>query len=156
MLQSKQHYYLSGMKKVLYLAAIISFFACNKTNTSHDHHEHDHHAVEGVDEMSAETEALYADVMATHDEVMPKTENIHSLLEGLKEDDSEKAIFIKSELEKADDAMMSWMRDFQRPEHVVPENRKTYYESEKIKIENVKTMMLNSIEMATSYKGEDE
>ena len=76
-------------------------------------------------------------------------------LEVLKDEDGQ-ASYIYEELDNADKAMMSWMRSVKVNKEGTEEERIAYYEAEKIKIENVKTMMLNSIEFAKAYLGNDK
>lgn len=162
MLQSKQHYYLSTMKKIFYITPLLALLSCGTPSTnndkahghSHESGEHNHsHDGESLDEA---TELLYADVMRVHDEVMPKMEEIQEYKTEMELELDEKADYILKELEKADEAMMVWMREFKTPESLPQEERQTYLESEKIKIENVKTMMLNSLEMAKSFSEGNE
>lgn len=162
MLLSKQHYYLSTMKRIIYIAPLIALLSCGTPSTNndkthgHSHEEgaHDHsHKGEELDEA---TEMLYTDVMKVHDEVMPVMEEIQEYKTEMELELDERADYILKELEKADEAMMVWMREFKVPESMPKEERQTYLESEKIKIENVKTMILNSIEMAEAYSEGDE
>ncbi len=102
------------------------------------------------------SDLLVEEVMEIHDEVMPKVETINQYmreLEVLKDEDAQ-ASYIYEELENADKAMMSWMRTVKINKEGTEEERMAYYEAEKIKIENVKTMMLNSIELAKAYLGD--
>ena len=163
MSQSKQHYYLSTMKKIIYITPLLALLSCGTPTTpnekapghSHENGEHDHsHNPEGLDEA---TELLYADVMKVHDEVMPRMEDIQEYKSEMElEMGDEKADYILEELEKADEAMMAWMREFKTPESMPKEERQSYLQSEKIKIENVKTIMLNSLEMAEAFSEGDE
>ncbi len=102
------------------------------------------------------SDLLVEEVMEIHDEVMPKVETINQYmteLEVLKDEDAQ-ASYIYEELENADKAMMNWMRSVKINKEGTEEERIAYYETEKIKIENVKTMMLNSIELAKAYLGD--
>lgn len=102
------------------------------------------------------SDILVDEVMEIHDEVMPKIETINNYmteLEVLKDEDGQ-ASYIYGELDNADKAMMSWMRSVKVNKEGTEEERIAYYEAEKIKIENVKTMMLNSIELAKAYLGD--
>src|SRR5690606_25666812 len=101
------------------------------------------------------SDLLVEEVMEVHDEIMPKIETINQYmteLEILKDEDAQ-ASYVYEELENADKAMMTWMRAVKINKEGTEEERIAYYESEKIKIENVKTMMLNSIELAKAYLG---
>lgn len=138
------------MKKTLYLVALMALAACGENAVKQP--------VETATVENDPTEVLFNEVMQVHDEVMPKMETIQALkmeVEPLTAEE-ESAEYVFNELEKADSAMMQWMRDFRVPENVDAESKKTYLETEKIKIENVKTMMLNSIEMAEGFLDENE
>lgn len=150
MLQSNYQPYLSTMKKTLYLVALLALASCGENAVKQP--------VETVATENDPTEVLFNEVMQVHDEVMPKMETIQALkmeVEPLTAE-GESAEYVFNELEKADSAMMQWMRDFRVPENIDSESKKTYLETEKIKIENVKTMMLNSIEMAEGFLEENE
>lgn len=104
------------------------------------------------------SDILVDEVMEIHDEVMPKIETINRYmteLEVLKDEDAQ-ASYVYEELDNADKAMMSWMRSVKVNKEGTEEERIAYYETEKIKIENVKTMMLNSIELAKAYLGDEK
>lgn len=100
---------------------------------------------------------LEAEVIAIHDEVMPKMGDIHLAKKDLKKiltssvDDSTKAEILNllSNLENADEGMMEWMHNWKVPESE-PE-RTDYLLKEKDKITKVKSDMLNSLEAAKNY-----
>ena len=100
---------------------------------------------------------LEAEVIAIHDEVMPKMGDIHVAKKQLRKlmgegtSDSLKTEILEliSDLEKADEGMMDWMDKWDVP---TEEPAMTaYLEKEKIKITKVKEDMLNSIEAANAY-----
>ncbi len=110
---------------------------------------------------SSETEKLRSEVMAVHDEVMPQMDDImreKARLTVLMEDtrDSAKIIQIRtaiSELEAADEGMMQWMRSFNPDEYENNEDALIqYYQEEKLRIEEVRTNMLNALNNSRSIK----
>ena len=110
---------------------------------------------------SSETEKLRSEVMAVHDEVMPQMDDImreKARLTVLMEDtrDSAKIIQIRtaiSELDAADEGMMQWMRSFSPDEYENNEDALIqYYQEEKLRIEEVRTNMLNALNNSRSIK----
>ena len=105
---------------------------------------------------------LYEEVMAVHDDVMPKMDDIYKLKRKLKEQlssdnlasDRRKAIAdaIKN-LDTASEGMMEWMRNFNPlPDSAGQEKARDYLLAEKDKIQRVKDDMLKSIETAQSLQ----
>lgn len=92
------------------------------------------------------------EVMAIHDEVMPKMSTMHQYKKELKKlrdsnPDAEKAILQRiALLESADEGMMAWMHAFKVPED--KSAAKTYLEAEKIKIQQVSDDMYRSMDEA--------
>ncbi len=113
-----------------------------------------------ISENKAAQETLYDEVIAIHDEVMPKMSDINRVKRALKEHaggltspkcefqeaDRGKIKGMVAKLEKADEAMMQWMRDFKKPENVSHEKMMTFLEEEKVKISDVSDLMLTSLE----------
>lgn len=112
---------------------------------------------------------LEEQVIAVHDEVMPKTSEMNALSQKLrKELDSLKTVEADpnrvqaveeavQQLQAADDAMMNWMRSFHdeyfQPKgkgtlNMTAEEQETYLKKELERIEQVKTTMLHSLEQA--------
>ncbi len=99
-----------------------------------------------------ENEALFRKVMEVHDNVMPKTDAIHTLKKNLgaslsiKSDSSKIFEAIKS-LDDADEAMMVWMADFNSDYITMPkESQAIYLKSELEKITTVKSLIEKSID----------
>ena len=95
---------------------------------------------------------LYKEVMAIHDEVMPKLSTIHKLKKQLKktENATEKEVLdLILNLDKADEAMMVWMEEFDPPADG-PE-RKTYLTKELTSVSVMADKINNSIKAAKSY-----
>ena len=104
---------------------------------------------------------LYDEVMAVHDEVMPKMQDIMNLKEQIRgkierlsqqtgtEAEVEQLDQMINRLDEADEAMMNWMRNFKRDyEGMSEEEVINYLEEEKEKITEVRQEMLNTIEEA--------
>jgi len=100
---------------------------------------------------------LYDEVMEIHDAVMPEMSTIHRLRKALKTIDTvtDTTIDIRTisyhrqQLDKADEAMMSWMASFKNPTaDEAPQTAITYLENEKKQITEVRDLMLNSIAAA--------
>ncbi len=100
---------------------------------------------------------LQAEVMAIHDEVMPKMGAMHLARKNLRnvltktEDKKLKAEILAmiSDLRKADEGMMVWMHEWKVPEKD-PE-KTAYLLNEKKKITKVKLDMLTSLEKANNF-----
>ncbi len=97
---------------------------------------------------------LYDEVMVIHDEVMPKMSDIHRAkkkLRKLKNEENEELITLQVQaLDEADEAMMSWMHDFDKPDLGTLEQDLQYLSAEKEKISKVSDLMLNTIAEAQS------
>jgi len=81
----------------------------------------------GTENQIQEEEELASEVMAIHDEVMPKTAEVNRLSrrfrsyyeankESISEEMDGKIELMQRELEKAEDGMMAWMTSYQHPE----------------------------------------
>ena len=97
-------------------------------------------------------EKLYDEVMVIHDEVMPKMTDINRAkkkLRKLKDGSNEELITLQIEqLDAADEAMMSWMHEFDNPELPTLEENLNYLNKEKVKIQQVSDQMLQSLQEA--------
>jgi hypothetical protein len=100
------------------------------------------------------------EVMAIHDEVMPKMDEIMSLKSSLDSaskvsPDSVKARELSTALETADNEMMDWMEEY-NPDLMKGKSAEEitkYYADEKAKITTVKTLTDKSIEEAKTFLG---
>lgn len=131
--------------------AILTLAACGKSS----HHEHQDSANAGSDP----NQALYEEVMAVHDEVMPKSGQIYQLKKDLQEkitksanlsDDRKKEIEQTiAELDSADHAMMDWMHKFQpSADSTNQEAAREYLENEMERIKKVKDLIEISLQKA--------
>lgn len=113
----------------------------------------------------AERDTRFEQVMAIHDEVMPKMSDIRKLKKALQakadttdaSDSSGAAIEPLSEmiyeLEEASESMMVWMRAFSEPDQEMPHDEAMkYYDEEMAKIQEVKNKMLQAIEKAEAMR----
>ncbi|PWK27298.1 hypothetical protein LV89_01611 [Arcicella aurantiaca] len=100
------------------------------------------------------------EVMAIHDEVMPKMDDIMTLKSSLDSaikvsPDSAKAKQLYSALDSADNQMMDWMQAY-NPDQVKGKSEEEvtkYYADEKAKISSVKELTNKSIEEAKGFLG---
>lgn len=139
------------MRFVLPLILIFISISCNTQPESRYEGE-----AEVSDEQIAE---MHDEVMAIHDEVMPKMEDLFNERQRLSRmleetTDSMETDNIHTsiqELIEADEAMMQWMREF-NPREFEGDNEAlaNYYASEKTRIEEVRSMVLTSLENAAT------
>ena len=105
----------------------------------------------------AKSETLFDEVMAAHDEVMPKMGDLRKLEKSFEASldsitDQAEVEVIQANIKIIQDAnanMMAWMRAF-KPEalQAMEEDAKIkYLEAEKVKIEKVKSDMLQALEL---------
>ena len=104
-----------------------------------------------------EKSKLEEEVIAIHDEVMPKMGDMHLARKALRkvlektEDEVVKKEILSmiKDLENADEGMMTWMHEWKVPKNE-PE-KTTYLNKEKEKITKVKVDMLTSLENAHNF-----
>jgi hypothetical protein len=101
----------------------------------------------------SEKEQLFEDIMKTHDELMPKLEDISSLSKQLKEKATDESAQSKSgssneinkkvsSLHDASASMMNWMRNFNTSYDTLPEKiAVNYLKEEKMEVEQLKKKM---------------
>lgn len=114
----------------------------------------------------ATLKVLADQVMAVHDEVMPKMGTLHTLKKKLSNKSEEileaeadnmsqslqEIAKHQSALEDAEDKMMEWMHSYDRNWHEKPgEEAKLYLTEEKKRISEVKTAILESITNAEKF-----
>ena len=111
---------------------------------------------------------LEDEVMAIHDEVMPKMGDINAEIQRLNAEleelrnrenvDPSRVEAIKeavSNLEEADQSMRMWMRNYakdyvKQKDHMTEEEKVTYLQAERTRVQKVKDSMLGSLEQARS------
>ncbi|MEZ4775042.1 MAG: hypothetical protein R3D00_17795 [Bacteroidia bacterium] len=129
---------------------IVSLAACS-VKTGHNH------SSENTDSPVAK---LMGEVMAVHDEVMPQMSKLYDLKKSLAEKtetlgdsapDMEMRTKIEAAmqlLEKADESMMNWMRNFEDPGESDVEKATAYLEKEKERVLEVQQAMNEGIQAA--------
>ncbi|MGC3943956.1 MAG: hypothetical protein QM762_05370 [Chryseolinea sp.] len=116
--------------RLILLLFVIALYSCGKKTEDHDHNHHEEAEAISTDP----NKALNDSVMAVHNEVMPKLDNIFKLTETLKDKiaktpdmptpkkkEIEAAI---DSLNKASDGMMVLMRKFNPPSPRLPIRRR--------------------------------
>jgi len=106
-----------------------------------------------------EVEKLQAETIEIHDEVMPKMDDIMKLKKSLKSkqdsvssEESERIQALIVSLEKADEAMMNWMRNYDpKMEDMSEADKLEYLKNQKAAISDVSEQMKGSISKAKSY-----
>ena len=115
------------------------------------------------DEQKQAQQALWDDLMAVHDGIMPKISQIHKLsrqlrnhaetAENLSPEVMEKILATVETLDQADEGMFSWMNNLRQLKPLQDtekhEDILTYLKKEQATIAEVKRNMLNSIEKGT-------
>jgi formate dehydrogenase maturation protein FdhE len=101
-----------------------------------------------------EDNPIYAEVMAVHDSIMPKMSDIHSLKKELNQHaesgSRDQVLSAINGLDKADEAMMDWMANFNVPEDKSEVD--SYLNAQKTEINLVAEQMLQAIQRATMLK----
>ena len=138
------------MKSLLISTVFLVLISCGKTS---DHTGHD----KSEDGTSGEAnQALYDQVMAIHDEVMPKMGDIYKmkieLLEkiantpGMVEEKRKELEAIISNLDSTNNAMMDWMHNFNPiPDSLDQEKAREYLETEMERIKKVRDRTIEAL-----------
>jgi len=136
------------------LISLLILGACGQKD-SHDHHD-DHANTE-----NSPNQALYEQVMAVHDEVMPKMNDLHKAKISLQKQLEEPALDAKergeielkiSKLDSASEGMMIWMRQFEPlPDSAGEEKAREYLEGELAKVNKVKDNILKALQSTASH-----
>lgn len=130
-----------------YLIAAVLASGCGKSTS--DGHQHD----DAVSDSTSANEALYNQVMAIHDEVMPKSSDILRLKKKLQDQIASTPDMVVEErkkleqriaaLDSADKMMWDWMHEFNPlPDSADQEAARAYLESEMERIRKVREAML--------------
>lgn len=137
---------------LIVLIATVALFGCGKKTEDHSHH-HEQPEAGSADP----NKALYDSVMGVHDEVMPRLDDMFRLSESLrdkiaktpgmpaaKKQEIEAAI---DSLDKANEGMMAWMRQFNPVTNPADQQAaREYLKQEMVKVERVRTDILSAIE----------
>jgi phosphoenolpyruvate-protein kinase (PTS system EI component) len=121
------------------------------------------------DNKEKEIESLKTEVIGIHDEVMPKMDEIMQLKQELQKNideqnndsilsnSSNNAQNVISNLEKADNAMMNWMRNYDpEMEEMTTEEKLEYLQETKKDIQMVKEQMLSAISKSKEFLEQDK
>lgn len=108
-----------------------------------------------ADADSDPNQVLYDQVMDIHDEVMPKTADLHNLKKSLQEQIAATPDMVVEErqklerriarLDSVDKMMMDWMHYFNLPDSMTAEAKREYLESQMEKIKQVREAVLEAI-----------
>ncbi|MFZ4544090.1 MAG: hypothetical protein ACOYOA_08585 [Saprospiraceae bacterium] len=151
-------------KKIIYLLLTavllgsIFFWMKNKQESSdascHDTTAHEGHQGEGVAMKSPANQALLDEVMAIHDEIMPKMGRLNELQQKMidmakaSKDKNQKSSYqaMATELGRVSDSMFEWMEKFPENLDSLPEPQmKMILEEQKASISVMKEQMLNTL-----------
>ncbi len=152
---------MNHLNSILFLVLILSFASCSEKKHTNDHASHAH-SVETSE--NTRVDSLKKTVLTVHDSVMPKMDIIMSLRmrtqKEIKQLDSlskvnpgqvnapqrEQLGNLLQELDRADEAMMQWMQQFDSQMKDKTDAQKiVYLKNEKARIDSVRTQMLESI-----------
>lgn len=147
---------MQHLTKTLLAILVIALGACGSKEHNHDH-AHDHEQGHDHEHTGGANETLYNEVMAVHDDVMPKMNDLYKLKQSLKKkieetpglDASTKAQIEGSiaRIDSASEGMMQWMRSFNPiPDSVNETMAREYLEKEKVKVQEVKDDILEALE----------
>ena len=131
------------IKNILLFITFSSFISCNGNKTE-----------------NSESKAVYDQVMAIHDEVMPKMREIRVLSKQLKKvekhEENEEITKALNDLKDADDAMMDWMAQFKIPKNTSPVDEMSFLNGQLVSVNAMKNKLLEAISNAeilvTKYK----
>lgn len=132
----------------LVCALLMVASACNQKKDDHHHTD---------DEVSSSgNEALYDEVMAVHDEVMPKMNDLHKAktslqtrleLPGVADDEKQEIQQKIARIDSASESMMVWMRQFQPvSESAGEDSARAYLEKELVKVKKVRENIYQTLE----------
>lgn len=130
------------IKNLMTATAALCLFACQQTKTN---------------TINTEVQQLEKEVLAIHDEVMPKmsevillTHHLDSLGNHAPQQDS--LVMLSSLLKKADKDMMHWMRNYKSPEQPYDTASIQYLQKEKLRVVQLKLDINNALQLARPYK----
>ncbi|MGK7390066.1 MAG: hypothetical protein ACNS60_06935 [Candidatus Cyclobacteriaceae bacterium M2_1C_046] len=148
--------------RISFITLFAFVLVCHSCNPPENQREEEEITTELPPEERAE-KILQEEVIAIHDEVMPRMDELMRLKEKLVvkmdslqniEAEEQKMEDLKENIEqlkKADSAMMTWMRQFKPVRDTIShEERIEYLKHEKERIEKVREMMLRALEDARS------
>ena len=139
----------------LLLCALLVAAGCQNKSGEHHHDSADGHSHETE---NSPNKALYDEVMAIHDEVMPKMNALYKAksdlkarLEtpGLNESDKKDLNEKIARIDSASEGMMVWMRQFDPvPDSEGEDKARAYLEGELVKVRKVREDILQALDSA--------
>lgn len=133
---------------ILTCAAFIVAVACQQKAEEHQQESHDI-------EQNAPNQALYEQVMAIHDEVMPKMNDLYKrkttlktrlALPGISEAEKDQITLKIARIDSASESMMVWMRQFDPvADSEGEEKARAYLEAELVKVKKVRQDILEAL-----------
>lgn len=138
---------MKNIHKIIALMLIVGFSSCKNNPESKNN----------ISKESTQEDSLYNELMAVHDEMMPKMQDIMNLkselssvadsLTNIDSLETESIQEVISNLEIADQAMMGWMHQFEpNMDNLSHEERMTYLTLQKSKMDSVKIVMQSAID----------
>ncbi|MBL7852622.1 MAG: hypothetical protein JNN04_17090 [Cyclobacteriaceae bacterium] len=138
------------MKKLFLFISVLAFALAGCGGPSKEGQQGDSDAVN-----NDPNQVLYDQVMDIHDEVMPRTEDLHNLKKKLQEQIAATPDMVVEErqklerriarLDSVDKMMMDWMHYFDLPDSLTDEARREYLETQMEKIKQVREAILEAI-----------
>lgn len=136
--------------------------SCKKDSKANEHAGHDMSGSEHVSTIDSTQPPLFNEIMAVHDEIMPKMNDIETLkqeirmrmdsIDAMNSDSKYREQFrhALAELNRADNMMSDWMSNFKENYDTIKADldKNSFLEGERAKIEGVKITMNESINVA--------
>lgn len=135
------------MKHIILMLGILVFASCKNETPAAE---------------KTQTQLIHEDIMRVHDDVMPKTADIHRVIKKLKKEKKtitknngsliEMFDSIINELKDADDGMSEWMANYKKPDFSdVSEATQLKLKKEKEKISDVRDDILNALNKGNKF-----
>ncbi len=115
-------------------------------------------------QVPTELKALYDEVLGIHDEVMPRMQDLGRFQDQLKtvldslrqqqpidQDELSKANRVLGDLNRAENAMWSWMHDFAKLDSIPSDEKEQFLNTERSSALSMKELMLESLGQAEEY-----
>jgi len=150
------------LKIVILCFGILTMISCKKDSKANEHEGHDMSGTEHVSTIDSTQPPLFNEIMAIHDQIMPKMNDIETLkqeirmrmdsIDAINSDSEYRKQFrhALAELNRADNMMSDWMSKFKENYDTIKVDaaKNNFLESERAKIEGVKITMNESINVA--------
>lgn len=150
------------LKSIFFLAFISLVISCKSDPNSSGNDGHDHSHGAHVSTIDSTQPPLFNEIMAIHDEIMPRMSEIETLKQNIRmkmdsidalngnEEYRKQFRHAMAELNRADNMMSDWMFNFKDSYDTIHTEslKKSFLEAERAKIEGVKMTMNESIQVA--------